>query len=140
MRASGKINVLGVLLLVAIAAGVYWLVLFGALHIDHIEVKQAVRVAYNKWLKVPPDAVRRELKQALDEMKFGTHVAIDQSTGEQVVKPGLGIRDEQIEVEDDIVRKWVRITVKYERTVRLFPTSQTRTVRFVAEAQGSYGS
>jgi hypothetical protein len=138
MRATGKVNFVGVLMLAALAGGVYWLMTFGMLYVDHYEVKEAVAVAYNKWLQVTPDRIRTELKNDLDSLKFGTHEEVDKGSGETRVKPGLGITDEQIVIEEDLVRKWVRVTVTYDRKVQLVPTQKTRVVRFVAEKKGHY--
>ncbi|WP_257458920.1 hypothetical protein [Archangium lipolyticum] len=131
---SGKVS-LGTLLLLAVVGGaIYAGAMVGPFYVDHLDVKEAVAVAHNLSGKNYSDPMLRNIIRERTS-QLGSHWERDQFDRD-VLKPGLGLTDEQILIERSEVTQNVRIEVSYERTVRLKPTNAVRTLRFSAVKEG----
>ncbi len=138
MRASGKVNVVGLLIVGAIAAGAYWAAIVGPLYVDNMDVSETVASTFNQKGLRNEDFLREQLTRGLKGLRLGTHEEYDRSTGEMKTVAGLDIPDEQIIVKDDVVRKELLIRVSYKREVTLWPSKKKRLVPFVVERKGAY--
>jgi hypothetical protein len=134
---SGRISLGTLVFLSLIGAGFYSLVMIVPFYVDHLDVKEAVTVAHNLAGRNSNDAVlRREIRERTARM--GHHWEKDQYDND-VLKPGLGLTDQQILIERSGVTQNVRIAVSYERKVRLKPTNYIHTIQFSAEKEGIPG-
>ncbi|HSP79007.1 MAG TPA: hypothetical protein VLQ93_10785, partial [Myxococcaceae bacterium] len=134
---SGKVSLGSLVFLSLIAAGIYAVVMIVPFYVDHLDVKEAVAVAHNLSGRNSNDAtLRNEIRQRTSQM--GNHWERDQYDND-VLKPGLGLTDEQILIERSGVTQNVRIAVSYERKVRLKPTNYIYTLHFSAEREGIPG-
>ena len=138
MRASGKVNVFGLLLFGATAAGLYWALVVGPLYIDNMDVSESVAKGFGQRGNLSEERIRTQLATDLRQLRFGEHQEYDRSTGEMKTEVGLDIPDEQILVQDDVVRKELLIRVTYNREVVLWPSKKKRTIHFVVERKGAY--
>jgi hypothetical protein len=131
---SGKVS-LGSLVFLALAAGVIYAgVMVVPFYVDNLDVKEAVAVAHNLAGKNYSDAMLRStIRERTNEL--GSHWEIDEFNSD-VLKPGLGLKDEQILIERSDVTQNVRIEVSYERTLQLKPTSSVRTLHFSVVKEG----
>lgn len=141
MRPIGKVNVIGLLLILAAGGGLYWIVLFGPIHIDNYTVKDAVSIAFNSYGNEGQNLVgiRKALRFKLDDPKLGPSVVTDSETGEQTEMTGLPIPDAQLITEFDEVTGVLTIRAEYERQVVLVPTDKVSVVHFVVERSGVPG-
>jgi hypothetical protein len=134
---SGKTSLGNLVFMALIAAGIYAAVMLVPFYIDHLDVKEAVAVAHNLAGRNRSDAMlRNEIRQRTSHM--GHHWQRDQFD-RNILKPGLGLRDEQIEIERSGVTQNVRIEVRYERQALLKPTSHIYTLQFSAVKEGIPG-
>lgn len=130
----GRVS-LGTLVFLSLLGGViYAAVTFVPFYVDNLDVKEAVTMAHNRSGKVKNDAALRHLiRERTSQM--GSHWGRDEFDRD-VLKPGLGLTDEQILIERSSVSDDVRIQVDYERQVRLKPTNRYHTLRFTVVTEG----
>ncbi len=134
---SGKVSLGSLVFLSLIAAGIYALVMIVPFYVDHLDVKEAVAVAHNLSGRNTNDGrLRNEIRQRTSQM--ANHWERDQYDND-VLKPGLGLTDDQIIIERSGVTQNVRIAVSYERQVLLKPTNYVYTLHFTAEKEGIPG-
>ncbi|WNG36569.1 hypothetical protein F0U60_24865 [Archangium minus] len=134
---SGKVSFGGLLLLALLVGGVYLGVTFIPFYVDNMDVKEAVAAAHNRAAQGAPDStLRNTIIERTSQM--GSHWEVDQFDND-VLKPGLGLTDEQILIERSGVTGSVRIEVNYERQVRLKPTDHVHTLRFHVVKDGIPG-
>lgn len=128
-------NLVSLTLTVAFLSGAYLAWLYVPLWLDNLDVKQAVSGGLGQLtseLGAEPEKVRAEVLRRLSTI--GTHWV--ERDGRQVEVPGLGLdaRDVQIEREGDT--KVVRVTVDYNRTVKLVPLERYWSVPFHVMREG----
>jgi hypothetical protein len=134
MRPSGKVSFGNLVLLALLAGAVYYGVIVVPLHVDHLDVKEAVAAAHNQSGRNKDDSqLKAEIRARTNQM--GQHVEYDRFNQPTVV-PGLGLRDDEIIIERSSVTPSVRIEVSYTRTVRLKPTQRLYTMKFRAVKDG----
>ncbi len=131
---SGKVS-LGSLVFLALVAGVIYAgVMVVPFYVDNLDVKEAVAVAHNLAGKNYSDAMLRStIRERTSEL--GSHWEVDEFDRD-VLKPGLGLKDDQILIERSEVTQNVRIEVSYERTVQLKPSNAVRTLHFSVVKEG----
>lgn len=135
MRSTGKVNLIGLAMILAVCAGAWWVVLFAPVYSDHMDVTDAVGVAVSQYNnRVGEVAVRQALLRACSII--GTHKELD-ADGEEKIVPGLGVKDEDVNIIVDEKAHKLRITVDYDREVVLTPLKKIRRVHFQAERKGT---
>lgn len=123
-------------LLLAIAGGIYWLIMFSGVYLDNFDVKEAIDIAYNQAGKARSDQELKALiKMRTNQPTLGTHQEPDPYGGVRTV-PGLGLTDDDITIERDSVNNTIRIQVNYTREVRLKPTLRVQRVSFRPSRMG----
>ncbi|MBX7099979.1 MAG: hypothetical protein K1X89_19855 [Myxococcaceae bacterium] len=135
MRAPGRVSLSALLTLGAIAGGVWWCINFVPLHMDNLNVKDAVKSAFNDSGRRGDEYLRSSIKDTCNQARVGTHQEFDGNEYKEV--PGLGLTDENITIVRDEVRKTIRITVEYDRKIALKPGGAPRVVHFVVTEGGS---
>jgi hypothetical protein len=134
MRPSGKVSLGNLVLLALVAGAIYYVVIVVPLHVDHLDVKEAVAAVHNQAGRTRNDQqLRFEIRSRTNQM--GQHVEYDRFGNPNVV-PGLGLTDDQIIIERSNVDNSVRVEVSYSRTVRLKPTQREYTLHFRAVKDG----
>lgn len=134
MRPAGKVNLIGLALILAACAGVWWVVLVVPLYSDHMDVTDAVGVAVSMYHREGDEGVRARLLNAVS--RIGTHREYDEETGEQKVVPGLAVTAENINIIVDEKKQLVHITLDYDRDLELTPFKKLRRLHFQAERKG----
>ncbi|MFZ5469645.1 MAG: hypothetical protein ACOZIN_09425 [Myxococcota bacterium] len=135
MRPTGKVNLVSLLLIAGVVGGIYALVVFSPVYLDNLDVKEAIAAAYNQAGRMDDRALVGLIKSRVNAAAVGEHVE-DDGYGNQRVVGGLGIKDEQITVQRDEVRRTILIRVDYQREVVLKPTDRIRQVRFSPMKEG----
>ncbi len=135
MRPTGKINLIGVAILLALAGGLWWLITFGPAYLDNLDARDAVAAGFSQAkLGDPPETVRDRIVAKLND-RVGWHTEID-DWGNAKRVTGLGLTKENVIVDVDDVNKTVLVQVTYEREVPLKPTAKVRKLRFKVERRG----
>lgn len=134
-RPKGKINFIGVLMLAGITYGIWWIVTYSTVYLDNLDVKNAVNTAFNQSPRSTDEAMRAGVIRALNFNSVGWHWE-ENDDGLKQRKPGLGLTDEQVEIERDEVNNTILVRVAYAREVELAPFDKLDTVKFVVEKQG----
>jgi hypothetical protein len=118
-----------VLLLLAVAAGIYWVTTFGGAYWENQEVKSALKEAANLCYHEPNDAriresIVRRLHQMFDAPGEG---------GKTTLKIDFDPGDLRIERTEN--PKYVNIWLTYSRTVKTPFVEQERSVTFTDHAE-----
>lgn len=135
VQTLGKTNPLTVLLFLAVGFGAWWGFLFIPVYVDQMEVKEATRQIVNLIPQAgdPMNAVTPPLFRLNSQV--GWHFVVDEETGIESVKPGLGLTaEDNVTVDVDEQRKLVTVRIEYDRVVQLKPLERRRTLHFVAVA------
>lgn len=130
----GDTNPVTVLFVLGGIAGAWWLWVFGPAYSDQFDVKDEVWQTFSTALKgeeMARDALIHRLNTSI-----GWHYEIDEESGAEVIRPGLGVAAEAVEVKADAENEIVRVRVEYDRVLPLKPTSRRTVVHFVAEKSG----
>jgi hypothetical protein len=130
----GRVNLIGLAMLLAAAAGVYWVVIVGPLYMERFDVVDEVSAAFNQLLQQPPDRVRNTLTVRLEQI--GQHSELNDE-GQVVVVKGLGLSEDQITVE--LTGSVRQVSVTYSRQVVLVPTDKVHTETFTVTKTGNIG-
>lgn len=133
MNPRGKTDLSTLFWVVVVAAAIYAGVIFIPVYADHFDVKEAVNAAYNAAGKENDAGLRAKMQFML--RNTGTHKETD-DFNYTVVKPGLGLTDDQIVIERNDVARTVLIAVDYARDVQLKPTQQVVKLHFSEKKEG----
>jgi hypothetical protein len=121
---------LGYVMIATLLGGLYALVMFGPLYVDHLEAKDICNSAFNRFKDVGAEGLKDDVLTRLNRVDWATHEERDPETDEMVVKPGLGLTEEDVLVEVDEQAKKVFLRVDYQRKVVLKPTEKVRVFKF----------
>lgn len=136
MKPRGKVNPVSVLVLLGIAGGIYWAVMYVPLYLDNLDVREAVDTAISRFHTTGPAAAETWLHQRLTQRTtlgvIGSHPELDDDGVEQIV-PGLDVDPDNITFDWDERNSELTVRVEYDRVIRLKPTQERRTVHFVVQ-------
>ncbi len=138
MRPSGKINLLAVVIVAALASGLWWIINYASAYLDNLDVRDAVRGAYNSAWHMPDSQLQFEIKNKVNSSQVGWHEEEDKF-GVMQKQRGLGITDDQIVIERDEVNNTIHISVSYKRKVYLWPWFNKNNVRWVSFTETKNG-
>jgi hypothetical protein len=133
VRPTGKVNLIGLTLLLGLAAGVYSVVIFSPAYMDNIDATDAVAAAFNQVGQRLDEQVLIELRSRL--VRIGTHRELNEE-GVLVETPGLGVPDDAIIFEKNPANNEVTIGFRYVREVRLKPSSKWVKLKFAPIKKG----
>lgn len=137
VRNHGKVNILGILMLLGIAAAAYWAVIIGPIYMQRTDVKGEVTVAFNKFGLDKPDNIVQALIIKLNSPEFGKTLAYNEQ-GVLVEMPGVNITKDDVEFLANDKLKELTIRVHYKKIVKLVPTSKIKTYPFTVEVKGAF--
>lgn len=138
MRPTGKINLIAVVVLAGIAGGFWWMLNYAGAYLDNLDVRDAVRGAYNSAWHEPDTQLAFEIKNKVNSSQVGWHEEENQF-GQMEKKRGLGLGDDEIHVERDDVAKTITITISYKRKIYLWPWPNKNNVRWVSFTETKTG-
>lgn len=117
-KAQGKIDLVGFILVLMLAFGIYAALMIVPAYIDNFSVSHAVAVGCNLASSGSSDGkVRREIRERL-------------RTGGEDAVPDLNLTDEQIVIERNKAAQTVSVRVDYARNVKLEPFARTVRLAF----------
>jgi hypothetical protein len=140
VRKNGETNPVTVLLIVALVAVAFYVFHVGPLYWDNLEAKEAAAEAFNIYYTDGEDIARSKLMTRLNIRSTNTeHYEVDED-GVENIKPGYGLKDENVVFiyEEDTKKLTVRIT--YDRIVEFKPFKKRKTYHLVAEKVGKRAS
>ncbi|MFL5350901.1 MAG: hypothetical protein ACJ8AT_39540 [Hyalangium sp.] len=127
-------NLITLLVLVLVAGGIYVAAKVVPFYVDNLDVEDAVSAAFNLSGRNGNDGIlRAEIRSRT--MRMGSHVETD-TWGVDHVVPGLGLTDDQIEIERSRITDNVRIEVTYQRDVEFALFKRTHTLVFHVVREG----
>ena len=133
VRTSGKVNLIGLALILALIVGIWAVVIFSPIYLDNLDVKEAVAAAYNQAGHDSEEALRTLIKART--FRVGTHKE-DDGQGNWVEKTGLGLTDEMITIERNPEMTQALIRIDYDREVELKPFKRIRIIHFSPQLKG----
>lgn len=129
---SGKVNPIGVALILGVIAAIYYVVVFSPVYLDNFDVSEAVAAAYNQVDQISDDRILPALKGKLD--RIGTHREPNED-GVLEETMGLGLDEDALTIDRN-PDGTVLVRVAYTREVRLKPTQRWVKVRFAPQRSG----
>lgn len=133
MRAHGKVNLIGLAIVAAILAGLYWVLMFSTVYLEKMDMGAVVAAAYNQAGQTNDETIQGRVIEAANHI--GKHMAED-GFGNMVEVKGLGLTNEDVTVFRDEVRNTILIKVEYSQEVELKPFSKIHVVHFVIAQEG----
>jgi len=133
-RPFGKINLIGLLFLSALAAFVYFLIFFTSPILDNLDVKEQMVAAYNQSGGLSDEAMKRWIMANTD--RVGDHEE-DDGYGNVKTSPGLGLTLDDISIERNTVADTITIRVDYRRKILLKPTQRVYWLAFHPQLSGA---
>lgn len=133
MRPNGRVNLVGLLMILAVVGGIWAVVIFSPAYLDNLDLVDAVEGSFNEYNRTTQEKIIRRILETAG--RVGTHRA-DDGYGNMVERKGLGLRRENINIHYDYQSKSVRIRVEYDRPVHLKPFARYRNLHFVVEKEG----
>ena len=135
VRPSGKVNLIAVVILGALAYGIWWVITFSGIYLDNIDVKDAVEGAYNECNRRDDPSTAGAIMSKTNMGTLGNH---EEDDGYGTIKTvgGLGLKEENITIVRDEATKRISIVVEYTRKVVLKPTSKLKYVKFRVVREG----
>jgi hypothetical protein len=129
-RTRGKVNLIGLAILAVAIYGVWWLINHANAYLDNSTVKDAVQAAYNTSAREYRDAELYHLiLQRVNATTVGDHYE-DDGFGNVRLEKGLGIKDDDINISRDEIRKTIHIEVNYDRVITVWPTGKKKKIHF----------
>jgi hypothetical protein len=132
-RPWGKINLIGLILVLAVVSGIYWLIFFSKAFLDNVDVKEQITGAYNSGTLLDDVGIRRYLQQHTETV--GEHQVTD-GFGNVRTAPGLGLQDDDITIIRDDVTQTISIRVDYTRNIVLEPSKKVYALHFHPQVAG----
>lgn len=117
-RERGEINFLKIVLLLALAAGVYATMKFGPVYLEHARVKRLMKQAAAYWLNITPDLdevkkkLDRDLEQAMVESVTSDEITLEKVTNDEVYT----YVQYEVTVEHPALLKPTVLTFEFEHT------------------------
>jgi hypothetical protein len=134
VQPRGSVNPVSVLMLLGLAGGLYWAVLFVPMYLDNMSMSEVLDVGISAAGGSDNDVVNSMLNRAnLSADAIGSHLE-ENDNGEVVETKGLGLTADNITVTRDERR--IKVAIDYTRTVRLKPTQKVRVLTFHVEKEG----
>jgi hypothetical protein len=132
---SGKTNPVSVLTVVGLVIAGWWGFHHLPLYFDNLEAQEAAAQAINIAVTETPEAAKANILRRLNFMHGGNdpagwHFQVDEETGVESVVKGLGVLDDNVNVDVDTDEKKVTVRVEYDRVIELTPLKQRRTIHF----------
>ena len=132
-RPTGKINIIGLILILGVLTFIYSVVMFSKPVLDNLDVKEHISAAYNQAQGMDDQRIKQLLENRTANL--GEHDE-DDGFGNIHTVPGLGLSDDNITVERNEVAQTISIRVDYVRKVVLVPTTRVYALHFHPEQSG----
>jgi hypothetical protein len=132
VRDSGKVNVVGLLMLAGIVGAIYFGIMLAPAYTDNMDVSGAIASAYNQSAR--DDDVLRNIIQ--DKLRYVGEHEEDDGFGNVKIAQGLGLTDDDILIDRDTVNDTIRIEVDYTRKVELKPFKRILLLHFHPNKSG----
>lgn len=137
VRPTGKVNLMGLAIVLAFVGAIYWAVLMGPVQLDNLDVREEVTATFNESARISPELLMPKLLAKLNHPKLGSHYEVDDN-GVKVKTGGLGLTEDNIIIERDEEAQTSRVRVEYIREVNMVPFGKWRKVRYVVEKSGPW--
>ena len=133
MQPRGKVNLVALLLMGAIAAAIYSVIMFSGAYVDNFDVKTEVASLVNQANRLTDDQLRATLVSRMNQI--GTHYE-EQFDGSWVEQPGLGVTNDNVQINRDTVAGIIVVRVDYGRLINLKPFGKWTTLNVSAQKEG----
>lgn len=137
MRNNGETNPVTYLVVVLLAAAGFYVYHVAPVYWDNLEAKEAAAEAFNIYILKGEEPARQNLMIRLNAKSPGTsHYEVDDE-GVESIKPGYGLKDENVTFTFDESTKKLSVRIEYDRTIEFAPLKKRKNFHLVAEKVGS---
>ena len=136
MRKNGETNPVTYLLVVLIAAALFYAFHVGPVYWDNLTVKEAAQEAVNVYILNGEDAAKAGMLSRLNVKSPETsHFEVD-ADGVESEKPGFGLTEDNVTFTLDEHTKKLTLRVEYDRTIQFKPLKKRKTYHLMIEKVG----
>lgn len=136
MRKNGETNPVTILVFLLIGAAAFYVYHVGPLYMDNLDAKGYVAEAFNQYFLDGEEKARGRLIIEMNTRCPGTsHYEVDED-GVESIKPGFGLKDENVTFTYDEKTRVLRVRVEYDRIVEFKPFKKRKTYHLIAEKVG----
>ncbi len=121
---------LGWVIALAVIGGIYAAVMFVPTYLENFDVKDVANSAFHSFKDTGEAGLRVSVLDTLNSDRFGTHEEYDED-GVLVTKPGLGLKDDQLQVQYDEKTRTLWLHFEYSRKIVLKPSDKVKVLNFV---------
>jgi len=136
VRKNGETNPVTILVFLLIGVAAFYVYHVGPLYMDNLDAKGYVAEAFNQYFIDGEEKTRARLMMTLNEGSPGTsHYEVDED-GVESIKPGYGLKDENVTFTYNESTRVLRVRVEYDRIVEFKPFKKRKTYHLIAEKVG----
>ena len=136
VRKNGETNPVTILVILLLAAAGFYIFHVGPLYMDNLEAREAAAEAFNVYFVDGEAIARPRLMIRLNQKTPSTsHYEVDED-GVESVKPGFGLKDENVTFSFDETTKRLLVRIEYDRIVEFAPLKKRKVYHLVAEKTG----
>lgn len=136
LRRNGESNPATYVVLVLLALGGWYVYTVSPVYLDNLEVTKMAEEAMNQAFVDGEAAARNRLMFKINALPGTTHLELDEN-GVEVVKPGLGILDENVKFIFANGDKKLTVRIEYDRIIQYKPLKKKKKFHVVAEKTGT---
>ena len=130
-------NVVNLTLTAAVVSGAYLAWIYIPLWLDDLDVREALAAGVGQLTSENQGMTEAAIQNAVASRLSRVGYHWEEQDGRQVQVRGLGLEPNDVQVERTPDGKSARLTVDYERTVKLKPLERYWTVRFHSTREGN---
>lgn len=134
MKPYGKVNLVSLLFIAAIAGAIYSVIMFSPAVVDNLDVQEEMAKMINQADRLSDDQIRTILVARLNQI--GTHYE-EQGDGTWAEVKGLGVTNDNLTVDRDTVSGVLTLRVDYIRQIKLKPSEAWTSLTFGPQKEGA---
>ena len=136
MRNNGETNPGTYVVVVLLAAAGFYVYHVAPVYWDNLEAKEAAAEALNVYILKGEETARAGLMFRLNNNKSTSHYEVDDE-GVESVKPGLGLKEENVTIDVDQKTNKISVRVEYDRVIEFKPLKKRKLFHLVAKKVGT---
>lgn len=136
VRNNGETNPGTYVVVVLLAAAGFYLYHVAPVYWDNMDAREAASEALSVYILKGEETARAGLMFRLNNNPNTNHFEVDDE-GVESIKPGLGLKPEDVTIDVDEKTKKIVVRIQYDRIVEFSPLKKRKVFHLVAEKIGT---